>query len=229
MKRGYIKLWRKIGDGVLMQDHTALVVFLDILLSADRFSGQAKVSRYVRSKNLELKPTTWYAALRRLEKWKMVTLVGGKRFTTVSICNWDKYQSPDDTADDTSMTPDRHLDDTLYIHKNRELRIKNKENTTNVVLKKIAKAHSPTPKEFFENLELQDKLIMGMVAQGANEQYSRNELKKFIAYWREMNVTGTKERWQMEKVFELKRRLSTWFAGAKDYKKTNRGIVKLYE
>ena len=43
-------------------------------------------------------------------------------------------------------------------------------------------------------------------------QIVKNELLKFKSYWAELNKTGTKQRWEMEKTFELKRRLATWFS-----------------
>lgn len=49
---------------------------------------------------------------------------------------------------------------------------------------------------------------------GASEQVISRELKKFVNYWTELNSTGTKQRWQMEKVFEVKKRLITWLTRA---------------
>lgn len=43
------------------------------------------------------------------------------------------------------------------------------------------------------------------------------ELRKFRSYWSELNGAGTKQRWQLEKTFELKRRLSTWFRNAEKF------------
>lgn len=45
------------------------------------------------------------------------------------------------------------------------------------------------------------------------------EVTKFINYWTEKNSTGTKERWQMEKTFEIERRLNNWLSKIKDFKK----------
>lgn len=38
-----------------------------------------------------------------------------------------------------------------------------------------------------------------------------DEVRNFGMYWTEKNSTGMKERWQMEKTFEVERRLMTWF------------------
>lgn len=38
------------------------------------------------------------------------------------------------------------------------------------------------------------------------------EFQKFILYWTEKNKSGTKQRWETEKTFEVKRRLATWLS-----------------
>ena len=40
------------------------------------------------------------------------------------------------------------------------------------------------------------------------------ELNNFRGYWSELNKSGTKQRWELQATFELKRRLSTWFKNA---------------
>lgn len=38
-----------------------------------------------------------------------------------------------------------------------------------------------------------------------------DEVKAFCAYWTEKNGMGTKEAWELQKTFEVERRLMTWF------------------
>ena len=45
------------------------------------------------------------------------------------------------------------------------------------------------------------------------------ELKSFKSYWSELNKSGLKQRWEMEKTFELNRRLTTWFNNIKKFNK----------
>ena len=77
---------------------------------------------------------------------------------------------------------------------------------------------SPTPaqdtKDFFTNQIRQDELVGKLVEKGMPEVVARSEVNKFIDYWTELNQSGTKQRWQQEKAFELRRRLSTWFSNA---------------
>lgn len=83
---------------------------------------------------------------------------------------------------------------------------------------------SKTARDFFDNVDIQEKL-----AENIAEKYKVNideikrELNKFIAYWTEPNKSGSKQKWEMEKCFEITRRLTTWFGNSNRYKtnKTN--------
>jgi len=49
------------------------------------------------------------------------------------------------------------------------------------------------------------------------------EFDNFIGYWTERNKSGTKQRWELEKTFEIKRRLSTWFRNAGKFNSNKKG------
>ena len=49
------------------------------------------------------------------------------------------------------------------------------------------------------------------------------EFDNFIGYWTERNKSGTKQRWELEKTFEIKRRLSTWFKNAGRFNSNKKG------
>lgn len=53
------------------------------------------------------------------------------------------------------------------------------------------------------------------VCQGVDlKEGHKNEIRKFIEYWTEPNKSHTKLRWEMEKTWDTKRRLRTWFTNA---------------
>ena len=77
------------------------------------------------------------------------------------------------------------------------------------------------------NLFLEDngnyfnELLQSIVEKtGILENSVRKELISFISYWTERNKSGTKQRWELEKTFELKRRLNTWFRNAGKFNST---------
>ena len=83
---------------------------------------------------------------------------------------------------------------------------------------------SLTPKRkaemFFDSVKNQDTNFNIFINQlstknQVSSQKIENELIKFADYWTELNSTGTKARWQLQKTFEVRRRLKTWFERAK--------------
>lgn len=71
---------------------------------------------------------------------------------------------------------------------------------------------SPAQKarEFFKKIEEED----------LNEN---DERKKFYNYWTEKNKSGTKQRWELEKTFEVGKRFGTWQQNAAKFNSQNYG------
>lgn len=114
MNNGWIRLHRSsLNNPMFRRDKTAWLIFITLLLMVDKHSGKWSGGRFQLAIIMELKPTTIYQALQRLEKSKMVTLSSNNKYTTISICNWSKYQYLSDNADDNKMTTNRQQNDTL--------------------------------------------------------------------------------------------------------------------
>lgn len=76
---------------------------------------------------------------------------------------------------------------------------------------------------FFTSKEKQEEIVAYLLESGVVESTARREIKKFVDYWLEKSSTG-KHRWQAEKFFELKRRLTTWFSRIDNFTtKNNKG------
>jgi len=43
------------------------------------------------------------------------------------------------------------------------------------------------------------------------------QAQRFRSYWSELNASGKKQKWQLEKTFELKRRFGTWMRRAESF------------
>lgn len=88
----------------------------------------------------------------------------------------------------------------------------------------IQKKETPAEeaREFFTSEEKQEEIIKYLKEKGHPEDEARQEIKKFIFYWTELNKSGTKQRWELEKTFQLKRRLGTWFNNAQKF--NNKGV-----
>lgn len=88
----------------------------------------------------------------------------------------------------------------------------------------------PAPKEvslkFFSQESEQDSIVSLLVQKGVSEQAARGEIVKFVDYWTELNPSGTRQKWQMQKTFEVKRRLATWFSRSRDFSGINKSKVQ---
>lgn len=114
--------------------------------------------------------------------------------TIITILNYDELVRLDNETD-KRQTNDRQTTDT-----NKS--VKSKESVES------DEKHPPTLKELF-----------------IDKDFSLDELlykQSFIDYWTEKNPTGKKERWQMEKVFDVKRRFKTWLRNEKKWNKSEK-------
>jgi hypothetical protein len=93
---------------------------------------------------------------------------------------------------------------------------KNDNQNNNVLLIKETK-----PKKNFEDrkLEFRDKLHEIMIV----ESVDKNMVKEFYLYWTEQNQSNTKMRFELEKTYDITRRLSTWIKNADKFS-TNKNI-----
>lgn len=104
----------------------------------------------------------------------------------------------------------RHTGDTKQI---KEKNIK--ETTTDVVAKKgAAKAATLSRKDSFY------QSLVPFVG-----QYPKEMIRAFYDYWSEINRSGTKMRYELEKTWELPRRLATWANRERMPSKTDIGVV----
>lgn len=182
---GWIKLHRKMLDNkTLRYDTTSFKVFVFLLMIVDRKSGEWEGGRFQLAEYVVLNPNTLYKSLKRLEKAKMVTLRSNNRYSTISIVNWHKYQGNGNSCGNNEVTTDEQQSNTL---------------TRSKELKKLI------------NREERDGITQYLVEKGMNKDLVESELSKFISYWTELNHSGTKQRWELEKTFEVKKRLTTWF------------------
>lgn len=105
----------------------------------------------------------------------------------------------------------RHTGDTKQIKEKNII----KETTTDVVAKKdAAKAATLSRKDSFY------QSLVPFVG-----QYQKEMIRAFYDYWSELNKSGTKMRYELEKTWELPRRLATWANRERMPSKTDIGVV----
>lgn len=82
---------------------------------------------------------------------------------------------------------------------------------------------SQEAKDFFSKGKTYQELLKNF-SKDRDQITIENELNKFLLYWTEKNKSGTKERWEQQSTFEVKRRLFTWFGRLNNFtlkKETN--------
>ena len=92
-----------------------------------------------------------------------------------------------------------------------------KETLTKETLTKDIGAHAQTPadlmKRFCEEQEYRDEEAKRFIETlGYSEQVVKSEIPKFLLYWTEPTKNGTRMRWELQKTFEVRRRLVTWLS-----------------
>lgn len=122
MEQGWIKSYRKILDNqFLMTDNTAYIVFTKLLHLVNNKHGTFTTGRFALAERVNIKPTTLYKALIRLEDNRLVTLGSNNRFTVITICNWNKYQ---DSVTAKVTSREQQSNNKVTLNKNKEVRIK---------------------------------------------------------------------------------------------------------
>lgn len=96
-----------------------------------------------------------------------------------------------------------------------------KDINTESVVADATPTPSETSQEFFKNPEI---IIQELITAGLPEVVVRKEIDKFVFYWTESNKSGTKQRWQLQKTFEVKRRIRTWLANTRDFNNKNKVV-----
>lgn len=77
---------------------------------------------------------------------------------------------------------------------------------------------SPTPKQdaqkFFADASKQIEVADILASKGVPAEMAKREVAKFVGYWTEPSHNGKKQRWELQKTFEVRRRLVTWMQRA---------------
>lgn len=89
-----------------------------------------------------------------------------------------------------------------------------------------------TTQDFFDKMNARGQDYGNLVSLLAEKfkvapAFVATELNAFVTYWSEKNHSGTKHRWQLEKTFEIKGRLGTWFRNKEKWGRTSQNKYKV--
>lgn len=139
--------------------------------------------------------------------------------TVITICNYDKYnaltpkeETPRKQEGNTLETPWKQQGNKIKKDKKEK---KVEESTAGAVDKKTA-AMAAT-------LERKNTFYQSLVPYVGS--YPKEMIRAFFNYWSEQNKSGTRMRYELEKTWELPKRLATWAARERMPAKSAAGMV----
>ena len=149
--------------------------------------------------------------LKVFQNERQIDIQTTNKYRVITVLNYHKYQT-----NDTQMTHKRHSSNTLATPNNND----NNDNNDN---KRESNAITPSQinKSFFKGKEAYHSTRLKLLEKGIPEKVVDRELHKFVVYWTEPNKSGTKERWELQKTFDVSRRLFTWFSRSGNYGGSN--------
>lgn len=117
----------------------------------------------------------------------------------------------EDRSDNYTKSVRRKYEDTtknVSLEENRKEENRKEENNTPAQEARtfFEGEFEPVLKEFIEKTHSPPELL-------------HNEFSKFILYWTEKNKSGTKQKWELQKTFEIRRRLATWLGNVRQFSK----------
>ena len=128
MERGYVKLWRAIDQNALLEnDNNSYVVFGKLLTRVNRHTGAYTTGRNKFSAICNMKPSTLYGVLQRLESSTIIRQESNTNSTTIYLCNWATYQQDDDRSSNVARRQPVTIQEKKEKKKENNNKRKNKE------------------------------------------------------------------------------------------------------
>ena len=254
MDKGFIKLSRKFFSNDMWNEartFSSCEAWLDLIQSA-RFEatprkesiGGREVSftrgQYPASIRYLSKRWGWTerkvrSFISHLKKEAMVTVESTQGIGIITLCKYDEYNSSDtasDTANDTAIEKEiKELRELLTQQVTQQTtQPPKKRHTGDTNSKKEKEEYKESPngdkKAAAKAATLSRKEVFGKSLIPFMEKYPKEMIRGFFDYWSELNKSETKMRFELEKTWEVSKRLSTWANREKTTtKKSEIGIV----
>jgi len=244
-RQGWVRVYRKSIDSTVWKNPNVWFVWSWCLLKATHethkfpFNGEdieIKAGQFITGINKAinelngLSAQNYRTAITYLKSTGRITTQSNNKFSIITIVKWEDYQKDNTKLTDKLTNEQQTTNKPLTTYNNN----KNDKN-----IEREAEA-SPTPKDnskfFFKGIrDFQKKentteatsmaeLLKKMSLDQGLESPQRkkafwDEVVKFGDYWQEKDQLGKKERWQMQRTFEVEKRLQTWLKKAGQWSK----------
>ena len=228
MDKGWIIIHRKILDSSIYKTDALFKLAMTILLLTNHTDkqwngitikrGQVVTGRKKLAEITGQKESGIYKRLKKLEKLGFCNINSNNEYSVISVLKYGQYQ-------DKSNNPSNNEGTTKEQRGNTTKQLNNDNNVTKYI---------ETPKKQMlrfitsvnEKDENYDTLLNQLNNKGIDLNLASSEIDRFVMYWTEPNKSGTKERWELEKTFDVKRRLLNWFRNINKFNK-KKGVPKI--
>lgn len=200
-KTGWIKLFRSLENHWIWTNEKYFKTWIWFLFRANHkstkilFSGElidinrgeflTSLKNISEAAKLSIQESRHFLAL--LEKDKMIFKISNTQSTKITICNYDTYQD----LQQTNNKPTTNKQQTGNKQTTTDNNEKNLNNEKELFISKIQS-------EFYESLK---QYI---------PDFTPKVLRDFFDYWSEPNKSMTKIKWQLERTWDSKKRLTRW-------------------
>jgi hypothetical protein len=213
--QGHIKIDRRILNWEWYRDSNMVHVFLHLLLNANyadgRFQGvlvkrgQLIVGRLKLAMALGLTERQIRTCLNKLKMTNEISIQTTNKFSIVTICKYDSYQSSQLKSDQQNDPQSDKLTPNKRPTKDQQATTIKEEKESKE--EKVLVGEPTIPNVISIDKRKED---FGSKLAEFKESYSRDMLISFYEYWIEPNKSKTKMRFEMEKTWDLSLRLKKW-------------------
>jgi hypothetical protein len=236
---GWISLHRRILENAISSRPAWFSVWVHLLLMANHNDndfiwndrkitvkrGQLLTGRDELAKKCGVSPSLVERVLKYLEIEHQIGQQKTTKYRLITILNWEKYQNSDNKADSKRTTKRQQADTNNNDNNdNKEDRPKDK---AVFFFKGIT--------DFITKVSSEESKKMGEFLQSVSSEYGIDsivrkkafwdEIVAFGDYWQEKDPAGKYERWQLQKTFEVDKRLRTWFRNKKEWSKSKGPVI----
>ena len=217
---GWIKIFRELLQWEWFEKAEMVQLFIYLLLKVNCEDkqwqgivikrGQVVTSNSTIRRELKLSEQQIRTCLKRLISTGEITYQSTNRYVIITICNYDRYQcgniiiNEQDNEQFNNQTTIKQRANNEQTTTTKEYNNIKEKNISKDILKKKSRI-TALPLSF----EQRKDIFIEQVAP-YTETYGASMVGDFIAYWTEPNRSQTKMRYELERTWDVERRLSTW-------------------
>lgn len=215
----YIKIFRSLLDWEWYDDINTCRLFIHLLLKVNYIDTKRKWMLIKKGERVtsrdNLSRETWLSvmqirtSLKKLKSTGEITINTTSNYTLIKLNNYDKYNWNNQQIN--QQITNKQPTNNQQITTNKESKKEKKEK--NIIYREISKEIS-NPKKNLQDLikeKFSEDYINNLKTKyNIDSDNLKKEWQNFILYWTEQSSNWKKEKWEMQKTFDVQRRFHKW-------------------